>query len=316
MSNYSKIKIFFKKNILRHVRSLNLNSSDFPPEIWLENTNHCNATCVMCPREKQTRKKGIMDFDLYKRLIDEISINKNKVKRVHMHNFGEPLLDKKLPERIKLAKDAGIEHVYFVTNASLLNEENSEKLIDSGLDEFKISFYGTDKDSYNSTMVDLDFETTLNNVKKFFEIRKRKKVNKPKVVIQLIPQLIGNNQNKKWEAIFEDMINTKLGDKLLSVIIHNFGDGRDYNNIEDIEIHNVCTYPWRTMVILQDGNISPCCNDFNGNVNMGNIRFSSIKEIWNSNKYIKMRSDFKSLDYNNYTTCSKCDIPRALSVEE
>tara|TARA_B100000686_G_C16740289_1_gene946176 strand:- start:275 stop:1225 length:951 start_codon:yes stop_codon:yes gene_type:complete len=316
MKNYSKLKIFLKKNILRYLRSSSLNTSDFPPEIWLENTNHCNATCIMCPREKQTRKKGIMDFDLYKKLIDEISINKNKVKRVHMHNFGEPLLDKKLPDRIKLAKDAGIKHVYFVTNASLLNEENSANLIDSGLDEFKISFYGIDQDSYNTTMVDLDFETTLKSVKTFFEVRKRKKANKPKVVIQLVPQLIGNNNEKKWKQIFENMINTKLGDKLNSVIIHNFGDGRDYNNIEDISIHNVCTYPWRTMVILQDGNISPCSHDFNGNVNMGNIKFSSIKEIWNSYKYTKMRNDFKSLNYKNYSTCSNCDIPRALSVEE
>jgi len=316
MKSYLKLKIFLKKNILRHIRSLNLSESDFPPEIWLENTNHCNATCVMCPREKQTRKKGIMKFDLYKKLINEISKNKNKVKRVHMHNFGEPLLDKKLPKRIKLAKDAGIEHVYFVTNASLLNEKNCEELIDSGLDEFKISFYGIDKATYNSTMVDLDFETTLENVKIFFKVREKKKALKPKVIIQLIPQLIGDHNNNKWKKIFDSMINKKLGDKLLSVIIHNFGDGRKYNNIQDIEIHNVCTYPWRTMVVLQDGNISPCCHDFNGNVNMGNIRFSSIKEIWNSNKYKKMREDFKSLNYDSYSTCSNCDIPRALSVEE
>ena len=311
-----KTKIFIKKNILRHFRSLKLKNIDFPPEIWLENTNHCNATCVMCPREKQTRKKGIMKLDLYKKLINEISQYNHIVKRVHMHNFGEPLLDKKLPERIKIAKDAGIKHVYFVSNASLLNEKNSEELIDSGLDEFKISFYGVDKESYNSTMVDLDFETTIKSVQTFFKIRKRKKANNPKVVIQLIPQLIGEDKTNKWKKIFESMINKNLGDELLSVILHNFSTGREYNNINEIDIHNVCNYPWRTMVILQDGNVAPCCNDFNGDINMGNIMFNSINEIWNSKKYIKMRKDFKKLDYKDYTTCSSCDIPRAISIIE
>ena len=78
--------------------------SDFPREIWLENTNHCNATCIMCPRELQTRKKGLMKMDLYMKLIDEMSFHKNTVERLHMHNFGEPLLDKKLPERTSFLK--------------------------------------------------------------------------------------------------------------------------------------------------------------------------------------------------------------------
>ena len=317
MENKLKFKIFIKKNILRHFRSISLKKTNFPPEIWLENTNHCNATCIMCPREKQTRKKGIMSLDLYKRLIKEISEHNNFVERLHMHNFGEPLLDKKLPERIKIAKDAGVKHVYFVSNASLLDESMSEKLIDSGLDEFKISFYGTDKETYNSTMLDLDFETTLENVKTFFKVRKRKKAQKPKVVIQLIPQLIGEDKSNEWKDIFNQIIDKSLGDKLLSVILHNFSNGRDYNNINEIDIHNTCTYPWRTMVVLQDGRVSPCCNDYNGNIDMGNILFSTIQEIWTSKKYQTMRKNFKALNYKDYSTCSSCDIPRALGkIEE
>ena len=106
-----------KKYPVRIYRNSILEVFTFPREIWLENTNHCNAACVMCPRELQSRPKGIMDFEMYKRLIDEISEHKDHVKRLHMHNFGEPLLDKKLPERIKYAKSKGIQHVYFVSNA-------------------------------------------------------------------------------------------------------------------------------------------------------------------------------------------------------
>jgi len=71
---------------------------------------------------------------------------------VHLHGFGEPLLDESLPERIRLAKSCGIKHTYLVTNASLLFPETARKIIHAGLDTMKISFYGTDEESYHATM--------------------------------------------------------------------------------------------------------------------------------------------------------------------
>jgi MoaA/NifB/PqqE/SkfB family radical SAM enzyme len=117
-----------------------------PSVILIENTNCCNARCVMCPREKLTRKPGVMTFELFEKIIREVSETKRKPV-VHLHGFGEPLLDESLPERIKLAKAFGIKHTYLVTNASLLFPETAGKIIGSGLDSMKISFYGTDDKS-------------------------------------------------------------------------------------------------------------------------------------------------------------------------
>ena len=312
--NYLKKKPFLfnilKKYPLRYYRNFTRKKSYFPQEVWIENTNHCNAACVMCPRELQSRDKGIMNFDLYKKLIDEISIYKEDVKRVHMHNFGEPLLDKKLPERIKYAKSKGIKHVYFVTNASLLNKKNSELLINSGLDEFKISFYGFDKTSYNNTMINLDFDKTLDNIIQFFDIRRRLEKKNPKVVLQLIPNsLKGNETKEKWINLFNNYISLEIGDRFNFFELHNFGDGRSYIETENRDIRNTCNYPWRTMVILQNGFVTACCLDYNGSINLGNINSKSVLEIWNDEKYTKLRNDFKNLNYSDYKVCQKCDIP-------
>ena len=301
---------FLKKYPVRIYRNSKLEVFTFPREIWLENTNHCNAACVMCPRELQSRPKGIMNIEMYKKLIDEISEHKDYVKRLHMHNFGEPLLDKKLPERIEYAKSKGIQHVYFVSNASLLNEEASKKLINSGLDEFKISFYGVDKETYNNTMINLDFEKTLENVLNFFKIRKKMNTLKPKVVLQLIPSSFKDNSIKeKWLNLFKNYIDENIGDKFNFFDLHNFGDGRDFININKKRIVNTCNYPWRTMVILQNGEVSPCCLDYNGSINLGNVNNESVMEIWNNSKYRKIRHDFKRLNYDDYSVCKKCDIP-------
>ena len=119
-----------------------------PSVIMIENTNCCNSQCVMCPREKLTRKPGVMEFGLFEKILKEVSGMRRKPV-THLHGYGEPLLDPLLPERIKLAKACGIKQTYIVTNASLLFPETSRKIIGAGLDKMKISFYGTDEASYN-----------------------------------------------------------------------------------------------------------------------------------------------------------------------
>jgi len=299
-----------KRYLLRYYQNLQLKKSNFPSEVWIENTNHCNAVCIMCPREKHVRNKGIMEFHLFSKIINEISNYKDQVKRVHMHNFGEPLLDKRLPERVRLAKDLGIKHVYFVTNASLLNKKNSKALIESGLDEMKISFYGINEKSYNSVMAGLDFNTTLNNVKQFFEIRKEMNAKKPRIVLQFIPQVLNDLKAKnKWINIFQEFIDEEIGDSFSFSQLYNFGDGKEYIDVKNKHIVNVCSSPWRVMVILQDGSVAPCCFDYNGEIKIGNLYKSTIYKIWNNKKYEKIRKDFKQLSYDEYPICKKCDVP-------
>jgi hypothetical protein len=54
--------------------------------------NHCNAECVMCPRDTLSRKRGFMDFGLFEKVIKEISSVRRK-RVTHLHGFVELLLD-------------------------------------------------------------------------------------------------------------------------------------------------------------------------------------------------------------------------------
>ncbi len=313
LKNNSMLSLFFyfaKKHFYNRYLSHKFSAFSFPPEVWIENTNLCNAECVMCPREKQTRPIGIMKYTLFEKLIKEISRFKDGVKRVHLHNYGEPLIDKELPKRIKLAKEYGITHVFFVTNASLLSPELSKEIIGAGLDEFKISFYGTDEKTYNNTMKGLDFEKTLQCIKDFFKIRKDMKSLKPKVVIQYLPHITNQSRTEEFVDIFNSIIDKSIGDSLNIFTLHNFGDGRNYYDSHTDKISSTCYYPWHTMVILYDGRVVICCLDYNGVQVVGDVNKNTIKEIWNSEQYKKVRNDFKNLRYSDYSICTKCNVIR------
>jgi len=279
-----------------------------PSEILIENTNCCNAQCVMCPRETLTRKRGFMEFGLFEKIIREVS-SATRTPVVHLHGFGEPLLDELLPERIMLAKTCGIKHTYLVTNASLLFPETSRKIINAGLDTMKISFYGTDEASYHATMRRLDFKVALHNIREFVRIRKELKKRTPKLILQYLPQEANEARTKEFQSLWRTVLDKSAGDCLNRSSLHNYGGGRAYNRVGE-RIVSVCFYPWTAMSVLCDGRTVTCCMDYNGVQGVGDLNFQSVKEIWNGPVLSAIRKNFGKLDYTGFSTCLCCDWVR------
>lgn len=280
----------------------------FPTMILIENTNCCNAQCVMCPRETLTRKRGFMEFGLFEKIIREVSGARRKPV-VHLHGFGEPLLDPLLPERIKLAKTCGIKHTYIVTNASLLFPETARKLIHAGLDAMKISFYGTDEESYHATMKRLEFRVTLHNIREFVRIRKELKKRTPKLILQYLPQEANGAKTDDFQALWRPVLDKSAGDCLNLSSLGNFGGGRAYNIVGE-RIVSVCFYPWTALSVLWDGRAVTCCMDYNGVQGVGDLNTQSVKEIWNGPVFSAIRRNFGKMDYRGFPICLCCDWVR------
>jgi hypothetical protein len=279
-----------------------------PTVLMIENTNHCNADCVMCPRDTLSRKRGFMDFGLFEKIIREASSEKRKPV-THLHGFGEPLLDKRLPDRIQLAKDYGITRTYIVSNASLLFPETSRKIIGAGLDKMKISFYGTDEESYNNTMKRLDFKVTLQNIVDFLRIRKEMKSQTPRLILQYLPNETNHAKTAEFRALWSPLIDPQVGDCLNVASLHNYGGGRAYNPLGK-KIVSVCYFPWTSMSVLWDGRVVTCCMDSNGVQVLGDLNSQSVQDVWNGPVLSGVRNDFAKLDYSKYPVCLSCDWVR------
>jgi hypothetical protein len=276
-----------------------------PSVIMIENTNCCNSRCVMCPREKLTRAQGFMAFGLFEKIIKEVSTMRRKPV-AHLHGFGEPLLDPLLPERIALAKACGIKHTYIVTNASLLLPETSRKLIAAGLDKMKISFYGTDEDSYSATMTPLSFKVAFQNINDFLRIRRELKRTNPRLILQYLSHKPTDAKVGDFRVLWSSSIDRNVGDRLNITSLHNYGGGRDHHRVGD-RIASVCFYPWTAMSVLWDGRVVTCCMDFNGAQVMGDLTSQTVVDVWNGPVASSIRRDFGKLEYGGFPTCMGCD---------
>src|SRR3989344_2984344 len=106
--------------------SFNLSSENlFPQKASIELTNHCNLKCVMCPHPIMTRDKGIMDFNLFCRIIDQL---KGKTEFVYLYGIGESLLIKNFFDYADYAVKSELS-TCLSTNITVMNETIAEKLI-------------------------------------------------------------------------------------------------------------------------------------------------------------------------------------------
>ena len=269
------------------------------PEVRYEVTDHCNASCIMCPRDEHEhgRAHGIMDQDKYEKSIDEVvSLG---AKNIVLTGFGEPMLDKKLEIKISYAKKQGL-FTYIISNGSVLNSKRAEKILKAGLDEIRISFYGMGADTYNTVMQGLDFETTKNGLLKFIKLRDEKNF-KTKIQISYLTLPENEKDERAFREFWEPLV-----DAIEIWRPHNFGDGRDYR--DRIEIKTTCGRPETGPLQIQwDGEVIPCCYDYNNKIVLGNAFEQPVLEILNEKKYRLLRYAHKSGLFNLFPYCDQCD---------
>lgn len=268
----------------------------FPLEVRLENTNHCNANCRMCPREKMTRPKGFMSLELFKRLADECATDGTK--EMHLEGFGEPLLDKHILEKIRYAKKAGIKKTLIVTNASLLNEDIAKELLSSGLDKLKISFYGTNKQEYEQVHCGLCYDEVMENITRLLELRRQHENSTLKVSIKYIGQM---HKFLKFACQWGAQA------KIQFSRLHNYSYGRKYIKVKNKRKRVCAMVANPIMQILWDGRVVPCCYDFNGVIILGDVHHNSIREVWNSPQYKQFRSLHRKYEFDRLPLCKNCD---------
>jgi len=143
-------------------------------------------------------------------------------------------------------------------------------------------------------------------VRAFFRLRGEAKAAKPRVVIQYLPQSSNAGRVSEFAALFDGLIDRSLGDSTNVFSLHNFGGGRSPREAARV-VCTVCDYPWRTMVILHDGRVVPCCLDYDGKLVVGDVNRQTLAEVWNGPDYTALRADFKRLDYRPHPVCLGCD---------
>lgn len=254
-------------------------------------------------------KKETMPFETYKKAIDDIKQYDNKLKALIFAGHGEPLLHKDICKMVKYAKDKDVaDRIEIVTNASLINKEMADGLIEAGVDRLKISIQGTNAEKYKDvSQYDLNYDEFLSNLKYFYDNKKH-----TQVYIKIIDiALEGKADEEKFKAMFTpvaDDVNIEYAIPFIKEL-----DDSVYNKEFDkckqgnLKKSEICSMPFYMQVLAPNGDILPCCST-DVPIALGNIHKNSIKEIWDgktTNNFLKLMLN----DKNSNPTCKTCCVP-------
>jgi radical SAM protein with 4Fe4S-binding SPASM domain len=241
-------------------------------------------------------RQGVMEFDLYRKIVDDCAAL--GITHIRVHNYGEPFLDRQLVEKVRYAKSRGIPQVGMISNGSLITEELARGMIDAGLDAINISLDASGKETFEQTRVHLQYDTVIENVRTLARLRRESPRGRPKLILSFVRQ--GNSVEEQkfideWRGI---------ADKIHITDLHNWAGTLHGHS----DVHFPCYRMWLTFTVLWDGRVSLCCADFDGRHILGDLRTSTISEIWNSAPYRAVRR--QQLHDGGPEICRSCDLPK------
>jgi len=267
-----------------------------PDIVQIESTNLCNAKCVFCPRDEMHRRQGVMDMDLFTKIVDECAAL--GITHVRVHNYGEPFLDRQLVEKVRYAKSKGIAEVGMISNGSLITEEIARGMIDAGLDAINISVDAAGKETFERTRLNLKYDDVIGNIRTLARLRAESGRKRPKLILSFVRQ--DNSADER--AFIEEW--SRVADKVHITDLHNWAGTLNARS----DVRYPCYRLWLTFTVLWDGRVSLCCADFDGRHILGDLRTSTIAQVWNSPAYRAVRR--QHLDSGGPEICRSCDLPK------
>lgn len=288
-----------------------------PYKINIDIANACNFKCNFCfhgindqELKDSDFNPGVMDYELFKIIIQQIKEFPEKIKCIGLAGVGEPLLNKRLPDMIQLTNEYDVaDKVVVTTNGSLLRQKFSDLLINAGLDEIIISIEAlNDKKYYDITAAKVNFEELVNNIRYLYRNK-----GKCKVFVKIMNIAFDDqNDERKFHEIFNSIADMAYVERIIPQFMPVNYDalGLDYErSLYDNELLpiEVCSMIFYAMQITTSGNVSPCCVDYDESVIFGNVRTDHLYDIWNSSQFNEFRITHLAKKRNSIELCKDCN---------
>ncbi|OGS03962.1 MAG: hypothetical protein A2251_05355 [Elusimicrobia bacterium RIFOXYA2_FULL_47_53] len=284
----------------------------------IETTNACNMLCKMCPRTtRMTRKVETIDratfldvisqlrpwnkteWETWEKFIQEkygigrdVQSENNFFlyiipKVIQLHGYGDPLLDKNMPEYVKLLSDKGF-FSYFSCNPANIDIKATENMFDNGLSYIKYSIESVDDQKHKEIRGEAsNFTESYKRINQLLDL-KAKKNYKTNIIITML------DLNNTWQE--EEFKKLEDAFKGLDVYVYLKSEDqqwyrKDFHGTKSVHWSEICKHPWMSMTIKSNAEATMCMEDYNNEIILGNVRENRLSEIWNGKKYEQFRKD-------------------------
>lgn len=272
---------------------MTLKIPDFPERIEIELVSDCNLRCTYCPRQYINELKGYIDFNLYKKIINEALYYPETV--LVLHRRGESMLHPKFTKMLQLIAGK-FKAVQMATNATLLNKDKYEAIV-KGLTF--LSFSMDTPLNYNRTRLPANYSKVESKILDFLDYNKGQVKTQASMVKTV-------NTTEEECAEFKQIWKNRV-DRVRIYEEHS-SDGNFGSLKSPRQKRESCVMPFYEILVYDSGNVARCNHDWDSDnsTSMGDSKKQCVKEIWHGEKYRDLRRQQMQLQFND-SVCSKCD---------
>ncbi|MBL8833910.1 MAG: radical SAM protein [Rhodospirillales bacterium] len=302
-----------------YLRSLNYDKEDyvagFPITLNIELVNRCNLSCIMCYTINHKGEKHTLSLDQMRGMAKEIKAHNLPAMIVGLGS--EALLYKDFKNVLDICLEAGVMDLILYTNGVLLTRETSEYLVRSGISRIHVSLDAATPETYVKIRGKPELDRIEKNIETFLEVRKSLGSELPILRVAFCVQAENLHEReafrKKWEGK-ADRVDFQLmaPEKHVDDVKNATPDLAKKVGFFHKELLDKpwCSMPFNSLSVWADGGVTPCCSFMGKNLTLGNIKESSLEEIWRGEKIEKLRNEFRTGKLN--PSCELCISGRDL----
>jgi radical SAM protein with 4Fe4S-binding SPASM domain len=286
-----------------------------PFVLFVDPANVCNLRCSFCPTgdheliRSTGRRQQLMDFGLYKKIIDELGAFDRKIKVLRLYKEGEPLLHPRFADMVRYAKQSGcVEAVDTTTNGVLLDAGRVEAIIDAGIDRINISIDGMSDEQYlRFARTKVDFNRLVDNLRRLYQRKAQ-----CEICIKIPGDLLSEDGKRLFYDIFGDIADRVFVENIAPCWPEFEVENRTGMKITQgiygntLTERKVCPYIFYSFAVNSEGSASLCFLDWERKLTIGDARSQSIKEIWNGPELKEFRLDHLRGLRGQNRTCRNC----------
>lgn len=283
--------------------------------INIDPCDRCNFQCKFCPtgdRELMAktpgRNHGVMSWELYKKIIDDICKFEDKVKVIRLYKDGEPLMNPRFADMVRYAKESGCcDRVDTTTNGVLLTKELGQKIIDAKLDRINISIEGVNEAQYmDFSRYKVDYKQLVENIRYFYEHKTN-----TEMIVKINGDILTEEQKQEFLDTFGDITDGIFIESIMDcwpTFEQTKVEVNQERGIYGQEIKEVltCPYVFYSFAINSNGQSSLCFLDWHRKLTIGDANIESVKDIWQGEKMREYQKMFLRGERKCHAICADC----------
>ncbi len=295
-----------------------------PYSIYVFPSTYCNFKCVYCahmfPPEVIKEKYGLdrnhMSLDTYRKTIAQIAEFPEKIRLLSLTGQGEPLMNKHIPEMVRIAKEAGVaERIEIISNGRLLSQKMANGLIEAGLDTLRISLQGLNSQKYQDIGgVKVDFDEIHANIRYFHQNKRN-----TELFVKIMDVTLDPGEESLFYEKFGDCADRMYVERMLPAyagITLTDGMQVDYDRYgRKITQRKTCPLAFYMLGVFPEGDVEPCDTIYKPIV-LGNIHSDRLVDMWQGKKLREFWKLHLRGEQHANAKCANCNAPNDVSHPE